>query len=573
MAKVQHKCPTCNKPVTLKSETTLFGSLKLLTYECGHSESVTGVQVTALDKDTLDITSLDGKKPFPYQLEGARFAEAANMRCLIADEMGLGKTIQAIMLMVAHPEARPFFAFVKAGLRVQWNKECVRWGDLMVQTIDEGQNAFFLPGMDGYIISQDSAWRIGTREIRTRDEHTGKTSKKRIKDATKLDVAEWAVKLGIKTILIDECQGIKNPDAERTKAIQKAANATAKEFLPSGDSVEKRQAQYVIGLSGTPIKNNAGEYGVILNIIRPDVVPDPEKFKYAHCDTYFDGYTTKVGGLKNPRAFHELTKDFIIRRERKDVLPDLPLIWRQYQYCELGDMVEAMYREEMQKYAEAYDGGFGGGGFELSGLAYLNKMRHLTGLAKVDPVVDFTEQFITSMPRERKIMLFVHHKDVGATLKYKLEKIAAEWPAEWGKGILQITSDMDAYQRDHAIGLFRSSDYRVMIGSTLACGEGLNLQFLADCIMVERQWNPANEEQAEARFPRPGQTADKINATYFVATGTVDEDFATIVEKKREIVTNTLNKDGAKVRWNETSLIKELMQITRERATKQWGVK
>lgn len=35
-------------------------------------------------------------------------------------------------------------------------------------------------------------------------------------------------------------------------------------------------------------------------------------------------------------------------------------------------------------------------------------------------------------------------------------------------------------------------------------GKGLNLQSCSDCVVLERQWKPANEKQAEARFIRIG---------------------------------------------------------------------
>ncbi len=72
-----------------------------------------------------------------------------------------------------------------------------------------------------------------------------------------------------------------------------------------------------------------------------------------------------------------------------------------------------------------------------------------------------------------------------------------------------------------------------MIASTLASGEGLNLQSCSDCVMHERQWNPSAEEQAEGRFIRIGQLAQSVNAVYMHADDTVDTDLHNIVEGKR----------------------------------------
>jgi SNF2 family DNA or RNA helicase len=89
--------------------------------------------------------------------------------------------------------------------------------------------------------------------------------------------------------------------------------------------------------------------------------------------------------------------------------------------------------------------------------------------------------------------------------------------------------------------------------------------------MLERQWNPANEEQAEARFPRPeGIKTDFIDGVYMVAIGTVDEFFSEIVERKREIVGKTL--DGKAAEWDQSSLIKELAETLSLSGGRRWSI-
>lgn len=544
MARVLHMCPTCSKPATLAGELKV-GKLSVRRYTCGHTETVLGV--APQDTDTLDIVSLDGKRPFKYQIEGGRFLERANGRALLADEMALGKTVQAEIFLKAHPECLPAIVICKAGLRIQWHRESMRWGDFIPQVID-GVRTPLLKGMDMYMVSLDSSWRIGYRDPTKEEKKRGITEPVQCGET----LVEQAKRCKVKTIIIDECQLIKNGQSKRTNAVRKLC----------------ADMEHIIALSGTPIKNHAGEYFPILNILRPDKFPSERSFLYGWCDTYFDGYKSKTGGLKDPAKFLEYTKDFILRRERKDVLPDLPSIFRAFSFCDLGEVVEEEYLKTLKEFNDFYDDmshmtpAAANGGI----LAFLSRMRHLTGIAKIDPVCEFVEEFITTT--DRKLMIFVHHQDVGQTLKIKLDKMAKEWPAEWGKEILNIQG-IEASKRDPIIEQFRTSDYRVMIASTIASGEGLNLQFCADMVMMERQWNPANEEQCEARFPRPGQTAEKINANYFVAVGTVDEFFAELVEKKREVVTETLA--GRASKWDQSSIVRELADVLRQKGGKKWG--
>jgi SNF2 family DNA or RNA helicase len=120
-----------------------------------------------------------------------------------------------------------------------------------------------------------------------------------------------------------------------------------------------------------------------------------------------------------------------------------------------------------------------------------------------------------------------------------------------------LTAELTSEERFLTQEKFNSPNYRLMIASTLASGEGLNLQTCADCIMHERQWNPANEEQAEGRFIRIGQLANAVSATYMLAQNTIDDQFHSIVESKRARFHAAMNR-GEATRWEESNLVKEL---------------
>jgi len=77
--------------------------------------------------------------------------------------------------------------------------------------------------------------------------------------------------------------------------------------------------------------------------------------------------------------------------------------------------------------------------------------------------------------------------------------------------------------------------------------------------MHERQWNPMNEEQAEGRFIRIGQTANAVNATYIHVEDSTDTQLDVIVENKRRQFHAVMNK-GEIPTWNESSIIGDLTQ-------------
>jgi hypothetical protein len=193
----------------------------------------------------------------------------------------------------------------------------------------------------------------------------------------------------------------------------------------------------------------------------------------------------------------------------------------------------------------------------LSGMAIIaamQKMRHLVALAKIPATLEFVEEFVENT--ERKLVVFAHHKDAQAILYDEIRtRFAADMP------VFKLTSDMSGQDRYAAQVAFNAAPRCIMVASTLAAGEGLNLQTCADCVMHERQWNPANEEQAEGRFIRIGQTAETVNATYAEMQGltTIDPQLDAIVEGKRLRFANW-SGEGEAPRWNEDALVKELAQ-------------
>lgn len=535
---IKAKCPQCGKVAETVQEYVL-GESTYCTLKCGHIIGKKHIITTSRRPE--EIVSLDNKRLFPFQCEGVKFVENSGGRCLIGDEMGLGKTIQALGTLILHEtDMCPFLWIGKSSLKYQYQHEIMRWmgEDYFAQVIEKASD-HLMKGFIGYIVSYDLLRRL-----------TVKSDDKKSKD-----FLDQIVRLGVKTVVLDECQQIKNSEASRTVHTRRIVGA-----VPN-----------VIALSGTPIKNHAAEYFPILNMLNPQMFPRESSFVQYECDSYWTGYGYKTGGLRNPERFKEKTKGFIIRRERAEVMPDLPKIQRQFQLREMGKEIEKAYIEAFKQFRMEYNGGGYSGemnAFEESSniLAYLSRMRHLVGLAKVDPCIDNVMEFLGST--DRKLTIFHHHKDVGEMLREKLNMVLKELELE---PVLHLTADLDAESRYDMVSEFTNSkSRRLLMASTLASGEGLNLQVCSDCIMLERQWNPANEEQAEARFPRPGSTAQSIAAVYLVAVGTVDEFFSEIVERKREIVTNTLG--GEAVEWDQSSIMKELAETLAASGGRRWSV-
>ena len=278
-----------------------------------------------------------------------------------------------------------------------------------------------------------------------------------------------------------------------------------------------------------------------------------ERFKRQWVDTYWQGPILKEGGIRNVRLFKEHTKDICIRRERTEVMKELPLVNRTKLYVKMNPEQEQAYDAVVDEFVAWYEENVA----QLSGMAIIGamqKMRHLVALAKIPATVEYVEEFVEDT--DRKMVIFAHHQDVQQHLFTELsDKFKSEMP------VLRIISEMDGQARFEAQELFNKSPRALMVASTLAAGEGLNLQTCSDCVIHERQWNPANEEQAEGRFIRIGQVAETVNAAYAHLEGltTIDPQLDGIVERKRVQFHKAMN-NGEMARWSEDSIMKDLAE-------------
>ena len=515
---VKQLCATCGK-VAVETGRFQFGSAKIIKLECGHS--ATEETLKTEEYNYTELTSSDGKmKLMPFQIEGVKFAEAANCRVLIADEQGLGKTIEALAMLKLHwDDLGPVIVATKATIKRQWMLQIKAWiPNAKIQILFSGKE-IAVPGFDVYVTSYAML--------------------------AKADV--WK-HIEPKTLILDECQQITNHLADRSKGAQKIG----------------KHCEHIIGLSGTPIRNHAGEYFTILNLIQPRLFPEYQRFIDGYCDSYSNGWSQKVGGLKNPEKFHELTKDFIIRRTQAEVLPELAALQlpRRFHHVELDRKFNKAYADALQELDDLMYSEMSENDRNVNKLAIMNKMRQITGISKAYECADYMQDHIIST--DRRIAVFAHHHAAVNLLEGTINK----WLDENGfEPAVMVRAGDDSSEKLKLLG---SSDKRkVLLGSGLASGEGMDgLQHLCqDMIMLERFWNPASEEQMEKRLVRMGQTGI-VNTIYMIASGTIDEYFTELVEQKRAIVASTL--DNKEIAWDQNNLLSELANILVTRGKKAW---
>jgi SWI/SNF-related matrix-associated actin-dependent regulator 1 of chromatin subfamily A len=506
------KCPKCLKQADVIREVRTLKEKVLYQFKCGHWASEKLVE-TVFDRDEVF------EKAFKYQKEGVEFIEKANFNCLVADEMGLGKTIQALLALRYHyEELTPALIICKASLIPNWIKEYFTWVNKDLPIAHTDGQVPVLPGYRVYITSMDIL--------------------------SKPQVFQSIQTIPFKLLIIDECHNFKNLNAKRTSALMKFAAG-----IP-----------HKIALSGTPILNKPTEYFPTLNLIKPLHFPSWNSFCYKWLE--YDPNLKKYLTIRPDRrdSWFNFTSSFIIRREKSQVLKDLPPIRRNYIFCNAVnkdfkkayakvldelEMVLARLADKTSKNAKFMDV-----------LALLARLRHLTALAKIPAGIEHILEFLESV-QDGKITVGIHHKDVSYWLEQGLR--------EKGYNVITISGEDNAEQKMIKENEFRKPENRVLIANIIAAGEGRNLQFCQNVLILERQWNLAKESQFEGRFQRPlkctscetllernghtwkcptcgkEQEISHIQVDYLMLANSIDEFFHELVNLKGSIVQDMMD--------------------------------
>lgn len=531
MAKLVEYCGVCKKQgkssIAIVKNSVEKNGFKIITYDCNHVvmseipkppdyKSIifdglinckhTFTQPVKAKHKTI-CSKCNAKRPYPFQIEGMEailkgMALQGQRGFAILDSMGLGKTIQALgYLKFLDANQFPILFVVKSGLKYQFASEILRiLGDKYFPQIISGGKQGIFPGLKCYIIGYDTLRNFDNRKLEA---------------------------LNIKLMILDEVQQIKNPDSARALEVQGLMKFISK----------------VLPLSGTPWKNRGSELFVMFNLLDSTRFPSFQKFLNDWVDYRLNSQGKyKEAGIKNPAKFKEYVKDLCIRREPEQVMPEFPPLSRYQLVCQIPEVDQSEYDDEMDEFVKWFND------LALEGkdakpqmiIAKLSRLRHLIGQAKIPFTLEHIEEWIDN--GSGKVLVGIHHKDVGEILLLRIAKYLEDEGLTYKIPLLKITSDMDGFARAEAQRRFNTSERAILIASTLAAGEGLNLQTGDYGILHERQWNPANEEQFEGRLRRIGQLK-RVKFDYIHAQNSIDGHFHDIVEHKRTNFNAVMNHD------------------------------
>lgn len=444
-----------------------------------------------------------------YQQEGLgwlRFLEKFGFGGCLADDMGLGKTVQILALLSDRNRRQPKEADKRPSLVVapnsvvhNWRQEAERFAPQLkvAEYVGKDRKKAF-PDLREFDLILTT---YGTLR----------------KDFERMAVTAWDY------AILDEAQAIKNSNSQTAKASRLLT------------------ARHRLALSGTPIENHLGELWSLFEFLNPGLLGSSRKFQGIHRNG------GEIDEEKLETLRHGLTP-FLLRRTKKEVLPQLPEKSEQRIYCDLPASQRKQYDQLREHYRKSLQQRIAESGMAKAKIHVLEALLRLRQAACHPGLIDpkqkdkpsakldlLLEQLDEVLQEGHKAIVFSQFTTMLDIVKRKLD--AAEAPYEYLDGKTQ--------NRQAKVARFQEDeDCRLFLISLKAGGTGLNLTAADFVFLLDPWWNPAVEAQAIDRAHRIGQTKP-VFAYRLIARNTVEEKILELQSQKSRLAEAVISADSS----------------------------
>jgi ATP-dependent helicase HepA len=420
---------------------------------------------------------------FPHQLHVAERATRTDpVRWLLADEVGLGKTVEACLILnhlVRTGRAERTLVVAPATLTVQWLGELWRKYHQVFALLDEARLADverdFGAGFNPFETHRRAVVALELLSERRR-------------------LGEQAVEAGIDLLIVDEAHHLRRP-------VGHPGNLAYRAVRPIADA-----ARHVLLLTATPLDEDAHGFFRLLQILRPEELPDDASFEerlasgrpLPPCTSATR--RVDVGGLPPRRPAPVATGDLAAWAASLE-------LERAMRALEAENPVAR--REQLRRVRRAL-----ASGAALEPL--LDRSEPAAALARRatrdDPRIAWLAARATRWKRAgQKTLVFAAHRETLEAIRSALSRTV-----QLRAGVFH--EELSPGQRDIEVAQFRLPSGPSMLVSTECGGEGRNFEFCTRLVMFDLPWNATAVEQRIGRLDRIGRTRP-VEIVYFRPPG------------------------------------------------------
>lgn len=393
---------------------------------------------------------------YSYQILGWRwlkFLLSEGSGALLADEMGLGKTLQIIAVLsdAGNGPLRPSLIVAPGSLLENWRREIRK----------------FAPGLK--VLKHHGPFRTGRPADLAEYDVVVTSYDVVVGDNSLLNMIRW------KVVVLDEAQFIRNPFAQRSKA------------------VKHLQRDAGLAVTGTPIENRLLDVWSIMDFVFPGYLGDTKSFEKLF-----------LNNADGAAQLEPLISPLMLRRRVAEVAQDLPPRIDIPQLLDLDESEAAVYEAERERIYAEY-----GSAATLVALTSLRRFCAHPSLMKGD--VDTADPMtFTKFRRLDEIVEEIFERGekvlVFTSFTAMADIIARHVMKRFGAFAGVIDGRLPIEERQPMIDRFGSiRGGAALVLNPKAGGAGLNIVAANHVIHYNPEWNPALEDQASARAHRRGQ--------------------------------------------------------------------
>lgn len=443
-----------------------------------------------------------------YQKEGVQWLSMmrdSGFNGILADDMGLGKTLQVIALLDSKASGKTSIVICPASLIYNWEDEIHRFSKTLKCKCICGnakQRAQEIASYSQYDVLLTSY------------------------DYIRRDIELYEA-MTFYYVILDEAQYIKN---------QKTRNALC---------VKKLKAEHKLALTGTPIENSLAELWSIFDFLMPDYL-----FNYHYFQAHYESEIVKNHNEEVQQKLKKLVAPFVLRRNKKEVLRELPDKIEQNYIIDFSEEENKLYvahlaqvNRELSQMVNMQSTD------KITILAMLTKLRQLCceprlvfenihePSSKLKACIHLIQ---TLKENKQKVLLF-------SSFTSMLELIADELYKE-GISYYILTGATNKEERRELVERFQNDSTTVFLISLKAGGTGLNLTSAEAVIHYDPWWNQSAQNQATDRAYRIGQRK-KVQVFKLVMKNSIEEKIQKLQLMKKELADMFVEN-------NETNLAK-----------------
>ncbi len=471
----------------------------------------------------IDITSVPSGfkgKLRPYQKAGydwLLFLNQYKFGGCLADDMGLGKTVQTLAMLQAQKE--------------------------------NGANSATLLVMPTSLVYN---WEMEAKKFTPKLKILSYTGTFRDKDVSKFAdydlvlTSYGIIRLDVDTltdyyfnyVILDESQAIKNPSSNIASA------------------VKLLKSKYRLILTGTPLENSTMDLWSQMTFINPGLLGEKNFFTKEFLKPIESGQDEQ-----KTKKLYSIIKPFILRRNKSQVLKDLPAKVENIHYSTMTTMQEEKYEEVKSFYRNQILGHIEKEGVKGSQMLILQGLTKLRQLANhpilIEPdytgdsgkMEDIIQMLTSTIAEGHKMLIFSQFVKHLSILRKWLEN----------EGISFAYLDGSTRDRKKQVELFQNDDtIKIFLISLKAGGLGLNLTKAEYVFILDPWWNPAAEAQAIDRAHRIGQ--ENTVFTYkFITKNTVEEKILALQQRKLKLVGDLILEEEGVLKSLSKTDIEELL--------------